>query len=93
MPEDAVVDLSNVSITPRSNESLGRNRIDPIELLHRHAQGDWGEVSEAERFNNDLALRTKQGEVRSIYRLPDMTLVEIVTYWGMLTVVGMVDEV
>lgn len=92
MPDDAVLELNNVSITPRSNEVLEANRIDPMELLKRHAQGDWGEVSEAEKFNNDLALRTKQGEVRSIYRLPDLTIVEIITYWGMITVVGMPGE-
>jgi hypothetical protein len=32
-------------------------RIDPLELLRRHQSGDWGDLDEEDRRENDYAVR------------------------------------
>lgn len=50
-----------------------------IDCLHRHAQGDWGEVCEEDKAQNDLAL--ERGErILSSYTVSGKTI-WIITEW------------
>ena len=42
--------------TPAAAALLARHTVDPLELLERHARGDWGDVAEEDRYANDLAV-------------------------------------
>lgn len=48
--------------------------------LRRHSQGDWGEVSENDWKQNDLALECGE-RILSSYRTPDGTKFWIITEW------------
>lgn len=41
--------------TPEALEALGPKRV--FEILARHLSGDWGELSEADKEENNLSLR------------------------------------
>lgn len=52
-----------------------------IELLDRHASGDWGTVGDDDAKANDIALA--QGErIMSTYELPEELEVWIITEWN-----------
>jgi hypothetical protein len=59
MPDPATsttsVSLGRIVATPAALEFLDQSEIDGA--LRRHACGDWGEVSAADRAANDAALR------------------------------------
>ena len=64
-PKGPLFSLRQVVSTPRALAALG---IEDIETaLRRHVTGDWGEVSEADRKENDLSLR-EVFRVLSAYR-------------------------
>lgn len=48
--------LGAVVATPGALNLLSTLRIDPHALLHRHAQGDWGDLEDADRRLNDEAV-------------------------------------
>lgn len=48
-------ELGRLLATPGAIESVGWPKL--VELLRRHARGDWGDVSAADRLENVLALR------------------------------------
>lgn len=49
-----------------------------IQLLARHAAGDWGELDESDRAMNDRAL-SDGNMILSQYRLPDQTMLWIIS--------------
>lgn len=52
-----------------------RGRINPAPYLLRHVSGDWGDIDEAERQQNDAALAAGAGRLFSVYRIaPDLNL-------------------
>jgi hypothetical protein len=53
-------DLGKVVATPAALESLERAKQTPVDLLKRHAKGDWGIVDAFDREQNEVAL--KQGD-------------------------------
>lgn len=72
--------LGRLVATPGAIEALQKNEQNPIDLLKRHANGDWGTVCRRDWATNDLAL--KHGErVLSSYKLKDDTSVWIITEW------------
>lgn len=50
-----IVPLGTVAMTPAAEETLCRT--DVLLSLERHATGDWGDVCEEDRQENELALR------------------------------------
>ena len=58
-----------VLATPRALATLAEAEIEAIDLLARHLVGDWGDVNEAEKLLNDLAVTNSQ-RLTSVYRLP-----------------------
>ena len=52
-----------------------QGRLNPTSYLRRHVSGDWGDVDEAERQQNDAALISGEGRLFSVYRIaPDLNL-------------------
>ncbi len=63
-------------IAPNALRLLGMEQI--ADALTRHAQGDWGEVSEADRQANEDALRDGN-RLLSVYRADNGTKFYIIT--------------
>ena len=49
--------LGRILATPGALEALLEAREDPLNLLSRHASGDWGALDPHDRRENELALR------------------------------------
>ncbi|HOZ48669.1 MAG TPA: hypothetical protein PLO37_15615 [Candidatus Hydrogenedentes bacterium] len=71
-------DLGQVVATPGALEAFARNGTDGLELLKRHAQGDWGELCDEDKAANDAALTTG-ARLLSAYHLPDGTKLWLIT--------------
>ena len=64
--------------TPGALESLKVAQQNPVELISRHVKGDWGDLDEEDRQENELSL--KQGfRILSAYTLPTGVKVWIIT--------------
>jgi len=59
-------------------EALGRNGSTGLELLARHARGDWGDLCDEDKRANDAAIRTG-ARILSAYHLADGTKIWIIT--------------
>lgn len=61
--------LGQIVSTPGALQALGHEECSGLRLLSRHVSGDWGDLSDADKRENDLAV--KQGfRIFSAYRLP-----------------------
>jgi hypothetical protein len=70
--------LGQVVSTPGALDALSRAGQDAWEFLNRHAAGDWGEIGEHDRRENELSV--KQGfRILSAYKLADRTRIWIIT--------------
>jgi hypothetical protein len=70
--------LGQVVATPGALEALDRTQQSPLEFLARHARGDWGELSDEDRKENELSL--KRGfRLLSAYKLADETKIWVIT--------------
>ncbi len=64
-----VVELGEVVATPGALEALEKAGVLPLRLLGRHQSGDWGDISEDDKRENELSL--KEGfRLLSAYKLP-----------------------
>jgi len=71
-------DLGRVVATPGALRALERAGESPFAYLARHVSGDWGELHEEDRGENEFAL--KNGfRLLSAYRLGDETKMWIIT--------------
>ncbi|MDO3621719.1 hypothetical protein Q3O98_11475 [Ralstonia pseudosolanacearum] len=70
--------LGQLVATPAAVAALSEARVSIYLLLNRHARGDWGELSEEDRQQNELAVTTDQ-RVLSSYRLSNKRKVWIIT--------------
>lgn len=58
-----------------------QGRLDPAPYLHRHLSGDWGDLDESDRRQNDAALKSGNDRLFSSYQVaPDLKLWSI-TEW------------
>jgi hypothetical protein len=61
--------LGQIVSTPGAIEALSEEGTNGLQLLHRHATGDWGDLSDSDKREN--ALSVKEGfRILSAYRLP-----------------------
>jgi len=58
--------LGRILATPGAIAVMETHGIDPVDLLHRHVTGDWGDLCEEDRQVNEHALRTG-GRIFSAY--------------------------
>ena len=50
-----------------------------IKSLSRHRKGDWGDMSQEDKNENDLALKTGNLRIFSAYESPDLPKIWIIT--------------
>lgn len=77
-PELSPFALGQVVATPGALAALASSGQTPEALLARHAQGDWGNLSEEDRCENDRSL-ARGLRLLSAYALPDGTKLWIIT--------------
>jgi hypothetical protein len=70
--------LRQVVATPGALDALKQADQDPIELLSRHIVGDWGEVPEEDKQENQLSVE-KGFRILSAYTLETNTKIWIIT--------------
>jgi len=70
--------LGQTVATPGALAALGRNETTGLELLARHATGDWGEVDAEDRAENDYSV-SRRLRLLSAYTLRDGTRLWIIT--------------
>ena len=61
-------ELGQIVATPGALDALAEAKQSPSELLSRHLSGDWGELCEEDRQENELSLR-EGFRLLSAYRL------------------------
>lgn len=61
--------LGQIVATPGALSALGDDGATTDELLQRHVSGDWGELSQDDRQENELSIR-EGFRILSAYRLP-----------------------
>jgi hypothetical protein len=71
-------DLGTVVATPGALEALILVRESPATFLARHAVGDWGDLGEDDRRENDRSL-DYGCRLLSAYQLPDGSKIWIIT--------------
>jgi len=71
-------DLGQTVATPGVLRAMTATGETPIVFLHRHATGDWGDVTAHDQQANDRAL-THGSRIFSAYRLKDDTKFWIIT--------------
>lgn len=49
-------DIGSLVATPTALRHCVRNNVDPMQLVQRHASGDWGEIDAEDRKANDRAI-------------------------------------
>ena len=64
--------------TPGALEALGEAEQDPVELLARHVTGDWGDVHESDKKENDLSV-IRGSRLLSAYTLETGVKVWVIT--------------
>lgn len=70
--------LGRTLITPGALDALKDAEVTALPYLQRHASGDWGDVCQEDKDENELSL----GEgfrLLSAYFLPDLTKIWIIT--------------
>ena len=67
--------LGQVVATPGAIEAMQEAKQDPLQLLYRHVTGDWGELDEEDKAENDFSVQ------RGFRILSAYTLVTEVKIW------------
>lgn len=67
--------LGELIVTPAARHALRQAAIPLGELLDRHQRGDWGQVDEIDRLQNELGVRMRL-RIRSAYAVPAGTATE-----------------
>jgi hypothetical protein len=70
--------LGQTCATPRALEALSHAGQDAAQFLRRHQSGDWGDLSEEGKQENDFSV-DKNLRIFSAYRLSDGTKIWIIT--------------
>jgi len=70
--------LGRVVLTRAVNELVAEGVFNPMDLLRRHAAGDWGDISEDDRALNNTAL-IQEERVMSAYQINNDLVVWIIT--------------
>lgn len=76
--EAALFCLGRVVATPLALETLMQNGLTAIDLLTRHAAGDWGDIPRDDAMANQTALLSGS-RLFSSYRIADNAKVWIIT--------------
>ncbi|MBH9723591.1 hypothetical protein JAO10_24995 [Burkholderia contaminans] len=72
--------LGRIFATPAALEAITDARVSIIDLLIRHVRGDWGDLSESDREQNELSIEVGL-RLLSSYVLPGGQTVWVITEW------------
>ena len=64
--------------TPGALEALSQAEQDPLELITRHVVGDWGDLEDEDKQENELSVN-RQLRILSAYNLPTGGKVWVIT--------------
>lgn len=73
-------DLGQTVATPGAQQALEDAGQLPIEFLARHVTGDWGDLPDEDKAENELSVKRGLG-VFSAYKLHTGTKVWVITEW------------
>nr|WP_249205807.1 hypothetical protein [Burkholderia cenocepacia] len=76
--------LGRIFATPAALEIIAEACVSIIDLLIRHMRGDWGDLSEADRQQNELSVDAGL-RLLSSYVLPGGQTVWVITEWDRST--------
>ena len=71
--------LGLLLVTPGAEDALAENKTSLLELMRRHASGDWGDLDEEDRAANDATVASGEDRILSSYVLPTNEKVWIIT--------------
>lgn len=63
----ALFNLGQIVATPGALDELERLGIDPVTLLERHMTGDWGDMDDEDKEQNDIAVKLGDRRIFSAY--------------------------
>ena len=73
--------LGRVVMTRGIHALVTTGQVNPIPLLRRHVSGDWGDMSEPDKRQNDCAVRGGDDRIMSSYKLSESLKIWIITEW------------
>ncbi|UEP28005.1 hypothetical protein [Burkholderia sp. B21-007] len=73
--------LGRIFATPAALEVIADARVSIIDLLIRHVRGDWGDLSESDRQQNELSVDAGL-RLLSSYMLPSGQTIWGITEWN-----------
>lgn len=76
--------LGRIFATPAALEVIADARVSIIDLLIRHMRGDWGDLPESDREQNELSVDAGL-RLLSSYVLPSGQTVWVITEWDRST--------
>ncbi|UQO99549.1 hypothetical protein L0Z36_11615 [Burkholderia multivorans] len=72
--------VGRILATPAALEAIADAHVSIIDLLIRHIRGDWGDLSESDRQQNELSIDAGL-RLLSSYVLPGGQTVWVITEW------------
>jgi hypothetical protein len=66
--------------TPAALEAIADAKVPIFDLLIRHLRGDWGDLAESDRQQNELSVEAGL-RILSSYLLPNQQTVWLITEW------------
>ncbi|WP_244097744.1 hypothetical protein [Burkholderia anthina] len=72
--------LGRIFATPAALDVVNAARVSIVDLLIRHVRGDWGDLSEYDRQQNELSVDADL-RLLSSYVLPNGQAVWVITEW------------
>jgi hypothetical protein len=72
--------LGRIFATPAATEAINDANVPFISLLTRHVCGDWGDLAESDRQQNELSVDAGL-RILSSYVLPNRQTVWLITEW------------
>ncbi|MDN7526338.1 hypothetical protein [Burkholderia orbicola] len=72
--------LGRIFATPAALEAIADARVSIIDLVIRHVRGDWGDLSESDRQQNELSVDAGL-RLLSNYVLPNGQTIWVITEW------------
>ena len=58
-----------------------QGRLNPVAYLHRHLNGDWGDLDDCDKQQNDAALASGEDRLFSSYQVAPSLQLWIITEW------------
>ena len=68
-------------MTAGVNDLVQRGALNPVPYLRRHLDGDWGDLCDDDRHQNDAALKSGEDRLFSSYRVTNDLKLWIITEW------------